>query len=83
MLNRLISLVILSSILSFSYAISSETNFILPKEKPSIFKKIDIKTSKDKNPIPAKKPIFKADKKEEKPEVEKIIKKRKVLKKKS
>ena len=82
MLNRLISLVILSSILSFSYAISSETNFILPKEKPSIFKKIDIKTSKDKKPIPAKKPIFKADKKEEKkPEVEKIIKKKESVKK--
>ena len=82
MLNRLISLVILSLILSFSYAISSETNFILPKEKPSIFKKIDIKTSKDKKPIPAKKPIFKADKKEEKkPEVEKIIKKKESVKK--
>ena len=71
MLYRLISLVILLSISSFSYANTSETNFLLPKEKPSIFKKIEAKTTKSKKPIPLEKPILKVDKKEEKkPEVE-------------
>ena len=40
MTNKLISLVIITFILSIGYSYSDE-QFLLPKEKPSIFKKIN------------------------------------------
>ena len=41
MLKRLISLVILSSLIINFEISSEETRFLLPKNKPSVFKKID------------------------------------------
>ena len=54
MLNRLISLVILLSFLDINI-VHSETNFLLPQKKPSIFKKTqkEIQIDINKNlPIP-------------------------------
>ena len=58
MLNRLISLVILLSFLNINI-VYSETNFLLPQKKPSIFKKTqeEIKTNISKNlPVPKPRP---------------------------
>ena len=54
MLNRLISLVILLSFLNINI-VHSETNFLLPQKKPSIFKKTQKQIQIDINknlPIP-------------------------------
>ena len=58
MLNRLISLVFLLSFLKISI-VYSETDFLLPQKKPSIFKKSEkqIQESINKN-LPAPKPLF-------------------------
>ena len=58
MLNRLISLVFLLSFLKISIAYS-ETDFLLPQKKPSIFKKSEkqIQESISKN-LPAPKPLL-------------------------
>ena len=58
MLIRLISLVFLFVFLKITSAFSEDNiNFIYPKEKPSIFKKIDTaKQNISKIPIPIKKP---------------------------
>ena len=58
MLNRLISLVFLLSFLKISVAYS-ETNFLLPQKKPSIFKKSEkqIQESINKN-LPVPKPLL-------------------------
>ena len=63
MLNRLISLVFLLSILKISI-VYSETDFLLPQKKPSIFKKSEkqIQESINKN-LPVPKPLL--DKKSE------------------
>ena len=63
MLNRLISLVFLLSFFKISVAYS-ETNFLLPQKKPSIFKKSEkqIQESINKN-LPVPKPLL--DKKSE------------------
>ena len=82
----IISLVILLSILKIDYSYSNEKIFILPKEKPSVFKKLE-KPTGIKNIIPSKKPIIQSknnsqlpEKKEnikvEKPEKQKITKKK-------
>ena len=58
MLNRLISLVFLLSFLKISI-VYSETNFLFPQKKPSIFKKSEkqIQESINKN-LPAPKPLL-------------------------
>ena len=58
MLNRLISLVFLLSFLKISI-VYSETDFLLPQKKPSIFKKSEkqIQESINKN-LPAPKPLL-------------------------
>ena len=58
MLNRLISLVFLLSFFKISVAYS-ETNFLLPQKKPSIFKKSEkqIQESISKN-LPVPKPLL-------------------------
>ena len=58
MLNRLISLVFLLSFLKINI-VHSETNFLLPQKKPSIFKKseIQIQESINKN-LPVPKPLL-------------------------
>ena len=74
MINKLISLVILTFffLTGLSY---SENQFIYPKMKPSIFKKIEknLVLENLKN-LPQKKPII-IDKKEKKEEIEKITRK--------
>jgi len=61
MTNKLISLVILTFILSFGYSYSNE-RFLFPKEKPSIFKKIEKNPDKSfSNNLPQKKPLISQD----------------------
>ena len=57
MLIRIISLVFLLIFLNTSHIYASDVNFIFPKNKPSVFKKITKKTTiKQNNIIPNKKP---------------------------
>ena len=84
MTNKLISLVIIMFIFSIGHSYS-DNQFLFPKEKPSIFKKIN----KDFNPtpsvnLPQKKPIINQNQEQNKEVVEKDkieIKKKKELKK--
>ena len=63
MLIRLISLVILFIFLSKNIVYSEGINFVLPKAKPSIFKKIEkTNISEKKLLIPQNKPIQKSEK---------------------
>ena len=68
MTNKLISLVIIAFFLLTGHSYSEE-KFLFPKEKPSIFKKIDKKTDQkySKN-LPQKKPVFKEEKENQKNE---------------
>ena len=77
MLNRLISLVFLLSFLKISI-VYSETDFLLPQKKPSIFKKSEkqIQESINKN-LPVPKPLLEK-KGESKPAV--IEQKKRLLK---
>ena len=61
MLIRIISLVILLTLANNKIVFSSENiDFIYPKNKPSVFKKIpSIIQNKDSNIIPLEKPIIK------------------------
>ena len=70
MLNRLISLVFLLSFLNVNAAYS-ESDFLLPLEKPSIFKKtIEINLDKKNVNIPVPKPFVKKKEKKEPAKVE-------------
>ena len=72
MLKILISLVILFTYFSLSETFAEQNNLILPADKPSVFKKIDIKKeNKINSNIPLKKPIISSQQ-----NVEKIIKKK-------
>ena len=90
MTNKLISLVILAFFLITGHCYSEE-RFLFPKEKPSIFKKIDKnKDQKYSINLPQKKPIIKQqkevviEKKTEKKEEKKVSKENvKIFKKKS
>ena len=66
MTNKLISLVIITFILLTSHSYS-DSEFLFPKKKPSIFKKIEKKIGQNysKN-LPQKKPIIQPDKPQEK-----------------
>ena len=66
MTNKLISLVLLISILVTGYAYA-EDQFLFPKKKPSVFKKIqrNIESENWKN-LPQKKPIIQTDTKKTK-----------------
>ena len=58
MTNKLISLVIITFFLSFGYSYSNE-QFLFPKEKPSIFKKIEKGSGKSfSSNLPQKKPLI-------------------------
>ncbi len=58
MTNKLISLVIITFFLSFGYSYSNE-QFLFPKEKPSIFKKIEKSSGKSfSSNLPQKKPLI-------------------------
>ena len=61
MINKLISLALLIFFLTagFSY---SEDQFLFPKKKPSVFKKIDTKlASENLSNLPKKKPIIQTE----------------------
>ena len=74
MLNRLISLVFLLSFLNFG-PVYSETNFLLPQKKPSIFKKTPQQVQKDINKnLPLPKPRFETTKEVQPKQEEKIQK---------
>ena len=78
MINKLISLAILTFFLLISHSYS-ETQFLYPKKKPSIFKPIN-KTGEEKiqSNLPQKKPIIQNDKTQEK----QVLKKEKIIEKK-
>jgi len=78
MINKLISLVILTFFLLIGHSYS-ETQFLYPKKKPSIFKPID-KTNEQKiqSNIPQKKPLIQNDK----PQENQVLKKEKIIEKK-
>ena len=78
MTNKLISLVIITFILSIGHSYSEE-KFLLPKEKPSIFKKINKDQGKSfSTNLPQKKPLI--NQKEE-PKKEEVVKEKKEVKK--
>ena len=86
MLIRLISLALLLLLIDINHIGLADENFILPKDKPSVFKKIEKPRTTSKDLIPQSKPIIKTGtiQKKEEPkekikvkvkEEEKIIKK--------
>tara|TARA_B100000902_G_scaffold286144_1_gene272246 strand:- start:43 stop:2271 length:2229 start_codon:yes stop_codon:yes gene_type:complete len=78
MTNKLISLVIITLILSLGYSYSEE-QFLFPKEKPSIFKKIEKSPNETlSSNLPQKKPLTDQNKVQEK---EVIVKEKKEAKK--
>ena len=91
MTNKLISLVIITFILSIGRSYSDE-QFLFPKEKPSIFKKINKDPGKSfSSNLPQKKPLINQKKDQKKDVTQKkkvvveekklILKKKKKLKK--
>ncbi|OUW73302.1 MAG: lytic transglycosylase [Pelagibacteraceae bacterium TMED216] len=80
MLIRLISLAILLLLINVNHIGLANDKFILPKDKPSVFKKIDKTKTEIKSPIPQIKPIIKtkenAKVKEKKIEEKKVIEKK-------
>ena len=80
MLIRLISLVILLLLIDVNHKGLTNEKFILPKDKPSVFKKIEKSKSQTREIIPQSKPIIKTKRNLEikKEELKKeIVKKRK------
>ena len=78
MTNKLISLVIIIFILSISHSYS-DVKFLFPKEKPSIFKKINKNQGENfSSNLPQKKPIIKDDKTQE----IQVLKEEKIIEKK-
>ena len=61
MLIRLISLAFLFTVFNVEYTYSSEKTFIYPKEKPSVFKKIDRKKTSKSIILPSNKPEIKSN----------------------
>ena len=65
MINKLISLVILIFFLTTGYGYS-EDQFLFPKKKPSVFKKIETNiASENQRNLPQKKPIIKSESKKD------------------
>tara|TARA_A100001011_G_scaffold206701_1_gene214869 strand:- start:33 stop:2288 length:2256 start_codon:yes stop_codon:yes gene_type:complete len=63
MLIRLISLAILLLILNVNHIGLANEKFILPKDKPSVFKKIEKSKTEVRNPLPQSKPSIKTKEK--------------------
>jgi len=59
MLIRLISLALLLLLIDINHIGLADENFILPKDKPSVFKKIEKPRTTSKDLIPQSKPIIK------------------------
>ena len=78
MINKLISLAILTFFLLIGHSYS-ETQFLYPKKKPSIFKPIDkIGKQEIQSNLPQKKPIIQNNESQEK----QVLKKEKIIEKK-
>ena len=60
MLIRLISLAILLLLIDTNHISLADENFILPKDKPSVFKKIEKPRTTSKELLPQSKPIIKS-----------------------
>ena len=65
MLIRLISLAILLLLMDVNHISLADDKFILPKDKPSVFKKIEKNKNITKNLVPQSKPIIKTKKSDE------------------
>ena len=61
MLIRLISLAILLLLIDTNHISLADENFILPKDKPSVFKKIEKPKTTSKDLLPQSKPIIKTE----------------------
>ncbi len=79
MLIRLISLAILLLLIDVNHIGLADDKFIFPKDKPSVFKKVENNNSKIKSLIPQSKPVIKTKENElvkEKPIIKKLEKKK-------
>ena len=74
MLIRLISLAILLLLINTNYISLADENFILPKDKPSVFKKIEKPRAPSKDVLPQSKPIIKTETTKKKEEVKEKVK---------
>ncbi len=82
MLIRLISLAILLLLIDVNHIGSTDDNFILPKDKPSVFKKIEKPKTLNKDLVPQSKPIIKTGTVKKKDEnKEKVKEKTKIIQK--
>ena len=74
MLIRLISLAILLLLIDTNHISLADENFILPKDKPSVFKKIEKPRTSSKDLLPQSKPIIKTETTQKKVEVKEKVK---------
>ncbi len=74
MLIRLISLAILLLLIDTNYISLADENFILPKDKPSVFKKIEKPRAATKDLLPQSKPVIKTETTQKKEEVKDKVK---------
>ena len=74
MLIRLISLAILLLLIDTNHISLADENFILPKDKPSVFKKIEKPRTTSKDLLPQSKPIIKTETIQKKEEVKEKVK---------
>ena len=74
MLIRLISLAILLLLIDANHISLADENFILPKDKPSVFKKIEKPRTSSKDLLPQSKPIIKTETTQKKEEVKEKVK---------
>ena len=74
MLIRLISLAILLLLIDTNHISLSDENFILPKDKPSVFKKIEKPRTTSKDLLPQSKPIIKTETIQEKKDIKEKVK---------
>ena len=74
MLIRLISLAILLLLIDTNHISLADENFILPKDKPSVFKKIEKPRTTSKDLLPQSKPIIKTKTIQKKEDVKEKVK---------
>ena len=74
MLIRLISLAILLLLIDTNHISLADENFILPKDKPSVFKKIEKPRASSKDLLPQSKPIIKTETTQKKEGVKEKVK---------
>ena len=74
MLIRLISLAILLLLIDVNHIGLTDDKLILPKDKPSVFKKIEKPRAPSKDLLPQSKPIIKTETTQKKEEVKEKVK---------